>query len=82
MIFRRGKWDLPKGKLDKGEKIEDCAVREVEEETGLKNVKLNSLLSYLPYLSRRNIFSKGKSLVYDDGNGRPNVNSPNRRRYS
>jgi len=45
MIFRRGKWDLPKGKLDKGEKIEDCAVREVEEETGLKNVKLNSLLS-------------------------------------
>lgn len=44
MIFRRGKWDLPKGKLDKGEKIEDCAIREVEEETGLKNVKLNSLL--------------------------------------
>ena len=35
IIFRRGKWDLPKGKLDKGEKLEDCAVREVEEETGL-----------------------------------------------
>ena len=45
MIFRRGKWDLPKGKLDKGEKLEDCAVREVEEETGLKNVKLNSALA-------------------------------------
>ena len=44
VIFRRGKWDLPKGKLDKGEKLEDCAVREVEEETGLKNVKLNSPL--------------------------------------
>jgi len=44
MIFRRGKWDLPKGKLDKGEKIEDCAIREVEEETGLKDVKLNSPL--------------------------------------
>jgi len=42
MIFRRGKWDLPKGKLDKGEKLEACAVREVEEETGLKNVKLLS----------------------------------------
>lgn len=40
LIFRRGKWDLPKGKLDEGEKLEDCAVREVEEETGLKNVKL------------------------------------------
>jgi 8-oxo-dGTP pyrophosphatase MutT (NUDIX family) len=40
LIFRLGKWDLPKGKLDKGEKLEACAVREVEEETGLKNVKL------------------------------------------
>jgi len=45
MIFRRGKWDLPKGKLDKGETLEACAVREVEEETGLKNVKLLSLLT-------------------------------------
>lgn len=40
LIFRRGKWDLPKGKLDKGETLEECAVREVEEETGLKQVQL------------------------------------------
>lgn len=40
LIFRRGKWDLPKGKLDKGESLEECAVREVEEETGLSEVKL------------------------------------------
>ena len=45
MIFRRGHWDLPKGKLDEGEKMEDCAIREVEEETGLRNVKLISPLT-------------------------------------
>ena len=44
MIFRRGKWDLPKGKLDKGETFERCAVREIEEETGFRNLKL--LASY------------------------------------
>ena len=44
MMFRRGKWDLPKGKLDKKESMEDCAVRETEEETGLKNIKLLSPL--------------------------------------
>lgn len=51
LIFRRGKWDLPKGKLDKGEKLEDCAIREVEEETGLKNVKLISplIITYHTY---------------------------------
>ncbi len=36
MIFRNGRWDLPKGKLEPGERIEDCAVREVSEECGLR----------------------------------------------
>lgn len=40
MIFRRGKWDLPKGKLDDGETIDECAIREVSEETGLNKLKL------------------------------------------
>jgi 8-oxo-dGTP pyrophosphatase MutT (NUDIX family) len=40
IMFRRGKWDLPKGKIDEGETLEQCALREVEEETGLNNVEL------------------------------------------
>ncbi|MBS1746580.1 MAG: NUDIX domain-containing protein [Bacteroidetes bacterium] len=40
MIFRRGKWDLPKGKLDDGESIPACALREVHEETGLKSFNI------------------------------------------
>lgn len=44
LIFRRGKWDLPKGKLDDGEDLETCAIREVNEETGLENVKIEKPL--------------------------------------
>jgi len=40
VIFRRGVWDLPKGKLDKGETIEECALREIREETGIKKVSI------------------------------------------
>ena len=44
MIFRKKHWDLPKGKLDDDESIEACAVREVQEETGLSNVRLGALV--------------------------------------
>lgn len=58
-IFRRGKWDLPKGKLDEGESLEECAVREVEEETGLKGVVLKNFLLTTYHTYREN----GKQLL-------------------
>ncbi len=39
-IERLGKWDLPKGKIEKNETPAEAAIREVEEETGVKKLKL------------------------------------------
>ena len=39
-IFRKGIWDLPKGKMDFGETLEETAVRETSEETGIPKKKL------------------------------------------
>ena len=44
MIFRNGKWDLPKGRIEKGEEIEEAAIREVEEECGIEGVILKKFL--------------------------------------
>ncbi|WP_431213755.1 NUDIX hydrolase [Puia sp. P3] len=44
LIFRHGKWDLPKGHFEKGETLESCAIREVKEETGLKEVTITSFI--------------------------------------
>lgn len=44
LIFRRGVWDLPKGKQDAGESVEACAVREVREEVGIRALTLRRAL--------------------------------------
>ena len=43
-ILRNGKWDLPKGKVESGEKVEDAAVREVEEECAVRGISRGGLL--------------------------------------
>ena len=53
-IFRNGKWDLPKGGTNKGEEIEDTAMREVEEETGVKGLSISKKLQKTYHIFKRN----------------------------
>ncbi|MGM0745282.1 NUDIX hydrolase [Rhodohalobacter sp.] len=44
LIKRNGVWDLPKGKLEEGESIKECAVREVAEEVGVSSPRIREFL--------------------------------------
>ena len=44
LIFRKGKWDLPKGKVEKGEFYKQTALREVQEECGLQQLETGNHL--------------------------------------
>jgi 8-oxo-dGTP pyrophosphatase MutT (NUDIX family) len=60
MIFRRGKWDLPKGKREDDEPLELCAERETMEETGLTRLTLQKFLitTYHTYTDKKKIILK------------------------
>lgn len=45
MIYRRGYWDLPKGKIEEGEATAAAAMREVEEETGVHSLRIEGHVS-------------------------------------
>ncbi len=72
-IYRINKWELPKGHIEKGEDLEATAIREVEEECGVTNLKIDKFL-----LTTRHIFIQKKVyklkeihwfLMYTDFNG-------------
>lgn len=60
MIFRRGKWDLPKGKQEDNEPVELCAERETKEETGLTELTLIRPLkkTYHTYVEKKLLILK------------------------
>jgi 8-oxo-dGTP pyrophosphatase MutT (NUDIX family) len=53
-IFRNGKWDLPKGGTEKNETMEETAIREVEEETGVTGLKITNKLPKTYHIFKRN----------------------------
>jgi ADP-ribose pyrophosphatase YjhB (NUDIX family) len=53
-IYRKKRWDLPKGRIDKGETLEGAAKREVKEETGVKKIKVGKLAGVTYHVFKRN----------------------------
>lgn len=58
MIKRRGKWDLPKGKAEAGENNEQTALREVIEETGIRDLEIVK-----PLITTYHIYSSGNDHI-------------------
>lgn len=73
LIFRRGKWDLPKGKNESGESLEETALREVSEETNLKELTLGDFITdtYHTYYVGTNAILKQTRWFFlrNEGNG-------------
>jgi len=59
-IYRNDKWDLPKGKIEKDEKVKEAAVREVEEECGITVSRLGEKIckTYHVYVNRGEVVLK------------------------
>jgi len=59
-IYRNDKWDLPKGKIEKGEGVKEAAVREVEEECGITVKKLGKKIckTYHAYIYKGDVVLK------------------------
>jgi len=53
-ILRNGKWDLPKGGIERDEEIADTAMREVEEETGVDKLEITRKLQKTYHIFKRN----------------------------
>ncbi|MBI2041964.1 MAG: NUDIX domain-containing protein [Candidatus Nealsonbacteria bacterium] len=63
--YELGHWDLPKGHIEKGEKPEEAAVREVREETGIKDIEfIPGFKETIKYFYKRDDKSFLKTVVF------------------
>lgn len=53
-IYRNNKWDLPKGRIEKDESVQQAAIREVEEETGVDGLTITKALPTTFHVFSRN----------------------------
>lgn len=74
-IYRNKKWDLPKGKAEPGEKAKETALREIEEECGVKGHKIEKKLisTYHVYQRKGNIYLKKTSWFKMSANKEQNL---------
>ncbi|WP_237267404.1 NUDIX hydrolase [Tenacibaculum todarodis] len=74
-IYRGNKWDLPKGRVEEGEEIETTAIREIEEECSVFNLKIDSFLTATYHIFYKNNKAKLKEtfwfLMHTDFTGKP-----------
>jgi 8-oxo-dGTP pyrophosphatase MutT (NUDIX family) len=59
-IYRRGSWDLPKGKIETNETKRQATLREIEEETGISNMTILHKLGTTRHTYRSNV---GKRII-------------------
>jgi bis(5'-nucleosidyl)-tetraphosphatase len=65
LLQNAGRWDFPKGRVEKGESELEAGIREVEEETGLKDIKIvPGFRKVIEYFYRRDGKNIHKQVVY------------------
>ncbi len=71
------KWILPKGRIEKGESLEDTSLREIQEETGLQSItlidKIDKTNYYFRTKKKKKLSKEVHFFLYKDEDGREDI---------